>query len=298
MGIAILWIMIHHIQFFGLDEFVPLSFFARIGSCGVDIFLFVSSFGLYHSLVKNGNVKDFYKRRFVRIFPTFIVCVLTLAVLRNPVLIFSPKYWYNQFYSNWYISFILLMYLFYPFIFKVQQKHLYLPLLLGLTFSLSMTVLLVLLGKDDIHEVPMLMLQRIPIFVVGSLFADKRFIASIPFGAYLLNLVVTCVLLYYSYQYGLEYFVYPLFFFLTISLVVLILSSWIRMIDKPLSKFGNLSLELYLIHMVLIPFILRHHIAENIQKWIIVLMVFFISYVTAILLKRLVSIVVLSVQKI
>lgn len=297
MGIAILWIMIHHIQFFGLYDFSFLSFFARIGSCGVDIFLFVSSFGLYHSLIKNGRIKDFYKRRFFRIFPTFIVFLLIIAVLRDPVLIFSPRYWYGQFYSNWYISFILIMYLIYPFIFRVQQIHLYLPLILGLTFSLLMTTLLVLLGKDDIHDVPMLMLQRVPIFVAGSLFADKRFMASIPFGVYLLNLVVTCVVLYYSYQYGFEYLVYPIFFFLTISLVVLFLSFWVKMIDKPLSICGSISLELYLIHMVLIPFVMRHHIAENNQKWIIVLMVFVISFVTAVLLKRFVSIVIPSVQK-
>ena len=160
-----------------------------------------------------------------------------------------------------------------------------------------MTALLVLLGKDDIHDVPMLMLQRVPIFVAGSLFADKRFMASIPFGVYLLNLVVTCVVLYYSYQYGFEYLVYPIFFFLTISLVVLFLSFWVKMIDKPLSICGSISLELYLIHMVLIPFVMRHHIAENNQKWIIVLMVFVISFVTAVLLKRFVSIVIPSVQK-
>lgn len=297
MGIAILWIMIHHIQFFGLYDFGFLSFFARIGSCGVDIFLFVSSFGLYHSLVKGGKIRDFYKRRLFRIFPTFIVFLIILAVIKNPLLLFSPRFYYNQFYSNWYITFILLMYLVYPVIFKIQQKHLYLPLVLGITFSSLMTVLLVLLDKDNIHDVPMLMIQRVPIFVVGSLFADKCFRTCVPFWVFMLNIAITCFALYFSYQDELEYLVYPLFFFLAISLVMLFLFSWIKWIDKPLSYCGNISLELYLIHMVLIPFAIRHNFADNIQRWIIVLIIFFISCVAAGIFKKIVSKIVLSIQK-
>lgn len=227
MGIAIVWIMIHHAQFFGLCSFGFLGFFARIGSCGVDIFLFVSAFGLYYSLSKGRSLKAFYIRRLLRIVPIFLMVIILLR-LRSPLDLLSIKCWYSSLMSNWYIPFILLMYVVSPLIYRVQMYKKFLPLIMSLAVSTFLTVVLMKYGKDDIHQVPMLMTQRIPIFTAGMLFADKRFDYEISDKIVWGGLVLVLVMLYLCYYDGKEYLVYPLFFFLTVGLVLVLSYIWME----------------------------------------------------------------------
>ena len=89
MGFATLWVAFFHskylafadsqtLQLLGLAE--PLAFLRTIGNCGVDFFLFLSGFGLYHSLSRDGAVLPFYGRRFRRVLPaTLIVSILVIC---------------------------------------------------------------------------------------------------------------------------------------------------------------------------------------------------------------------------
>ena len=298
MGIAIIWIMIHHTQFFGLYDFGYLSFLARIGSCGVDIFLFVSAFGLFYSLSKNSNLRVFYSRRLQRVVPTFVIVVVGLALFTKPLSLLSPRYWFYQLYSNWYVSFILIMYLIYPLIYHVQRKHLYLPLLLGIVFSCLLTYLLIRINRDDIHDVPMLMAQRIPIFILGSLFADKRFRIKGTVWTFLVTIILVCILLFYSYRLVAEYMVYPLFFFLSGILVVLLSNFWMKWVDKPLVYSGKISLELYLVHMIIIPYMVRHHFTAEFGVVCSIFLLLVSSFIIAIIINKVTSLLNVSVLKI
>ena len=51
MGFAIIWIMIAHLKV--SFDFIPLQAIKKIGYGGVDIFLFLSGFGLYFSCSKD-----------------------------------------------------------------------------------------------------------------------------------------------------------------------------------------------------------------------------------------------------
>lgn len=297
MGFAIIWIIIHHIQFFGLYGFGYFSFFARIGSCGVDIFLFVSAFGLYHSLCRNRDVLAFYKRRLLRVLPSFIIIGLVVALMSAPLSLFSPRYWYNHFYCNWYISFILIMYLIYPFIYRIQKENIFLPLLLGIIFSSLMTIVLINLHKDDIHDVPMLMFQRFPIFMLGSLFADKRLRGKV-FMCYIIPLcIMSCVLLHLSYQNQLLFFIYILFFFLAASLTLIFSRYWIKWLDKLFSFSGKISLELYLVHMTLLPYLMRHYVPDSVGICITIIVLILASYIAALILNQIVSMVESRIHK-
>ena len=64
MGWSILWIMMLHFTF---NQIKPLGFIAQYGFAGVDIFLFVSGFGLFYSLNKDHNLVSFYRKRLLRI---------------------------------------------------------------------------------------------------------------------------------------------------------------------------------------------------------------------------------------
>ncbi|MFV0538204.1 MAG: acyltransferase family protein [Dysgonomonas sp.] len=75
MGIAILWIMLFHsnldVSFFTIFDLIK-----SIGNAGVDIFMFVSGFGIYYSLIKGVSLKTFYKNRLWRILPYYLPIVI------------------------------------------------------------------------------------------------------------------------------------------------------------------------------------------------------------------------------
>ena len=70
MGAAILFIILFHVPLARSDAFFGLR---RCGNIGVDMFLFLSCIGLWYSWVKNPSVKHFYKRRLLRILPTWLI---------------------------------------------------------------------------------------------------------------------------------------------------------------------------------------------------------------------------------
>ena len=70
MGAAIVFIILFHVPLARSDAFFGLR---RCGNIGVDMFLFLSGIGLWYSWVKNPSVSHFYKRRLLRIFPTWLV---------------------------------------------------------------------------------------------------------------------------------------------------------------------------------------------------------------------------------
>jgi len=64
LGVAAVWVIVCHLY---IEHYVAnsvVSFFCGIGNSGVDIFLFLSGFGLYYSSQKKKQTKiEFYKRR-------------------------------------------------------------------------------------------------------------------------------------------------------------------------------------------------------------------------------------------
>ena len=86
MGIAIIWVYLFHLILFGRGDtggglpWTAFSYVFDTGFIGVDIFLFLSAYGLCHSFNKNSVVR-FYKNRIKRIFPLYIIFLVTLLAL-------------------------------------------------------------------------------------------------------------------------------------------------------------------------------------------------------------------------
>ena len=79
MGVAIIWVMLYHLG--DIDVSVIRVIFG-VGYGGVDIFLFLSGFGLYFSLSKKENsLTRYYKKRFCRVLPEFWLYLLVLFFL-------------------------------------------------------------------------------------------------------------------------------------------------------------------------------------------------------------------------
>ena len=269
MGISILWIMFHHIGFFGLYDFGGFAdFIIKLGSCGVDVFLVLSSFGLYKSLSHNSSLTRFYKRRIIRIIPPFVIIVSSFRI-KHLIDLFSFSFWkYELLYNNWFISFILIAYILFPFIYKIQKKYLWLPFVLSCVISLVGTVLLITYNMDDIHQIPMLMVQRMPVFCMGSLVADNRF--RLPVKHVFLLLFAILFAIYLSFSMKVEYLIYPLYLFLMIPLLYCLSSLMEKTVmDKTflanthmlvgwVNYCGAITLEIYLVHMKIIPILVHH----------------------------------------
>lgn len=185
MGFAILWIMFFHYPAnTGISVLDVIQYY---GYGGVDIFLFFSGFGLYFSLSKGSvDLRQFYKKRFMRILPVFWLYLLVTFVIAMD---FSPKsfwelicccttlgYWIPVIpYKLWYISCILLFYAVFPFFYKSFKKHgiivAYIAIAIGLLLTLLYAVIMVF-AYDNRNEggVLILTISRIPIFFIGSVF--------------------------------------------------------------------------------------------------------------------------------
>ena len=126
MGWSILWVMMLHFTF---NQIKPLGFIAQYGFAGVDIFLFVSGFGLFHSLDKDNNLVRFYRKRLLRIFPTYYILgfITNLLLTHDDIKTFLFRYstigfWIDREYAEWFIPSIILLYFIAPFIKKIIDK--------------------------------------------------------------------------------------------------------------------------------------------------------------------------------
>lgn len=75
MGLATIAVIFHHLGYFGTKYWGCGDFFFgwfNNGFIGVDIFFYLSLFGLCHSY-NNNSLKTFYKRRMRRIYPLWII---------------------------------------------------------------------------------------------------------------------------------------------------------------------------------------------------------------------------------
>lgn len=133
MGIALFLVLLVHMRnvraYWG-----SLDYIFRRGYVGVDIFLLVSGLGMVFSLTRNWNLKEFYRKRAKTIFPPYLILVTlyTLAVIylgRCGWSMLLLNWTTLDFYVggrgafNWYVSAIVLFYLFTPWIFRRMQKR-------------------------------------------------------------------------------------------------------------------------------------------------------------------------------
>lgn len=137
MGLGIILVFIYHLYVFTsgyekIDISILKNLFAN-GYFGVDLFFFLSTYGLSYSYEKY-TIKDFYYRRFKRIFPTYIVFLLVCVLLfKSTNLIEIGKYVACSitgfaslksatYQVEWYTPSLLLVYLAFPLMYMVSEK--------------------------------------------------------------------------------------------------------------------------------------------------------------------------------
>lgn len=134
MGFAIFWIFFYHT---GVDIPVLKHFFA-LGWLGVDIFFFLSGFGLSASLAKDSSFKRFFRKRFVRIIPCWWIVLAGMAFFGSVVSLkgfpitaedyfhwFSGTGWWLAGCNfEWYIPTLLVFYLLAPLLSSMSIRQL------------------------------------------------------------------------------------------------------------------------------------------------------------------------------
>lgn len=268
MGIAMLWVVVYH-STIDIMFLYPLYLIKRMGYGGVDIFLLVSGIGMYYSFKKDDNIIKFYKRRFIRIIPTYLPIVLAFSLiflwkgmikLKNLFLnITTLGFWLNsQNAFDWYVPSLIFLYLLTPIYMKKFNRNQNLTTYITVIVSIVISMLISITKLNYL----LILTIRIPIFCIGVLvgyYIDKKkeiehrvkiiYISMFFAGLGMLNVFF----LFYSdllrplglYWYPYILITLPLCIFLAKNFEVLGNSKCQYNI---LNFFGSYSLEIYIYH--------------------------------------------------
>lgn len=254
-GLAVLWIFFRHTFFYNQISYSFVSPIVNIGDCGVDIFLFLSGFGLFFSFKKCETIIDFYKKRFIRILPTVILLLSVFAIVIDWIsddrqyVIFSPKYWFYAVYSSyWFIGAILFFYIVYPLLFKLVKKYPIGICIVSLVLSV-LGIILIHSIKIGLLNQMVVYLARIMVFVLGIVFAYKQeLLMRIKLNCIIFLLSIPLLFILPKDFQRIAYF--PLAIVFSVYLPLL-LDKLPQLLIKPLNSLGKVSLEFYLIHVFL-----------------------------------------------
>jgi len=176
MGYAMIMVLIYHYGCWVFNIFGEWN----IGFVGVDIFMFLSGWGLVFSYEKSRDVKEFYKKRAIRILPTFYLMYLLIIAYRivSPSLqesvtsitleLSTLSYWLQTDPTpvDWFLNCIIGYYLIFPLL----KKYISVTLLLIVTVCVVLFDLYATARWDLASGI-----DRLPIFVFGILFAVSNY---------------------------------------------------------------------------------------------------------------------------
>ena len=166
-----------------------------IGSSGVEIFIILSGVGLCFALHKNGNIRQFYRKRLIRIIPGYIICGSVLCMVRDLVLnkeavsdvlkdFFFVTFFTKGIRTLWFVLFIIIMYLVYPVLFRVfkyadgkeksRREKRKKAIIAAVIITLLYFMLYLMKKKSPVLYWNIeIALTRVPIFVYGAYLGEK-----------------------------------------------------------------------------------------------------------------------------
>lgn len=273
MGLAIISIIIfhytddcriYHYNFTGWIKYYNMF----ISSSGVDIFLLLSGFGLYYSFKKNNNVKEFYKKRFVKILIPYLVFCLPAIIWKHMILgndgILSviKQFSYFSFFKSgetwfWYIFMICVCYFIFPYLFHyIDEDHSDSRLLSIINFTLIMNIILYVFYNKLYANINIMTLRFFPFIFgiyIGKWSYQKKEISF--YNCFVIIILsILMILLRLSMKsllvrIGVFSLAFGVCFLLTILFERINKTKLYKVINKVFSKIGEYTLELYLTHV-------------------------------------------------
>lgn len=309
MGAAMLFVILFHVA---LDRGDPFYGLRRCGNVGVDIFLFLSGVGLWFSWVKTPDVLRFYRRRLLRIVPTWIVVATafylpdyfgarrfshSIVDLIGDITI-NWDFWLHDELTFWYVPAIMALYLVAPWYMRlVQSRPVYrwLPLLMVIWCVMVQWVLPIHHAVGHIE----IFWSRVPIFFIGINFGEmvrtRRQLSSDAVWLLLVTFLMTfgtCLYLeqvrHGHFPLFVERMLYIPFTVCTVLVMNRIFRRTPQWVNRLFRFVGALSLEAYLIH---IHFVLVYVQPYHLGYWLTFLITVAITLPIAWLLQRLIGLV-------
>lgn len=274
-GITILWIMIFHSYLNGIDLYTGenkvlklLDLIIEKGNMGTDMFLFLSGIFCYYSFVKKENYFEYVKRRITKLLPTVLLVsgiywivdfILTKDIWKLFLRVTLCDFWVTGDQQIWFVSLIMLCYFIYPFIYVIVYKSENDRKLKGIViFFLFLIFPFAIMNKaPEMYSKIEIAITRIPVFVIGSfvgkLCYDKKKIHSLLCLIGSAGGVLFSIYFFYmnpfSGIYTRYFYMFGIFWLLAFAVILYILDlGWLNTF---LRFFGNISLELYISHILL-----------------------------------------------
>lgn len=267
---AILVLLVHSINYDWPGGRIVEEIFKQ-GSIGVDIFLFLAGVGLYYSLKRDSNIKNFMSRRIKRVLIPYLILAIPGYILLDLIVknigvsrffldIFLLEFWIYGSSITWYVSFTIILYLIYPAIyyFMLERRSRF------IFYTIFLLVLILnvwlCLSAPEIYSKYEKAFARLPIFLLGCwagewVYGKKQYTIGLPIGLLVIYTVIRATLIYSRSM--IPYEMYTLiirgsYVFGALAIVLLVPTILERLhlsrIDRILSCIGGLSLEIYLIH--------------------------------------------------
>lgn len=272
MGLAMIFVMLFHVW---LPKSNPMYGLVRCGNVGVDIFLLLSGIGLWYSWTKNPSLKQFYVRRYRRVYPAWLLMAALFYIpnyLDAPGGGYSPdvpnlvlnilvnwSFWRVDDLTFWFIPAIMMLYTVAPFYMMLIERH---PVYRWMPVAAVLVAVMVqywppLHGAVGHLEI---FFSRIPIFLIGvnmgQWVKERRTLEPAAVWLLLLLFVMSltmCVEFEQSWRGRFPLFIERMVYIpLTVS-SCLLLPRLLRVmpsaVNRALRFVGTVSLELYLIHI-------------------------------------------------
>ncbi len=282
MGIAIIGILfchfrecmeIHHVA-------APaLVILLSRGICGVDIFMILSGLGLYYSYTNNQDLRLFYKKRFIRLLPAYLIVAGSYFYLNDIVIkhtdfkTFATDLLFVTFFTKgtsifWFIPAVIVFYLFFPairallfgsrsYIIKSPEGRTCLLLLFTAALDVMLSRILPIYSNISI------MLGRFPAFIIGIYLGYKSYNKArfqlISFLLIPLIKILTSVLYRIpkmnAILSNLNIHYLDTLLALLVLEIILLFFNYVKPFDifyKILKWFGTITLEVYLFHMAML----------------------------------------------
>ena len=287
MGVAITLIMLFHSGIVLKDDVIFQIF--RNGDIGVDMFAVLSAIGVFYSLQKNPSSIQFYKRRFFRIVPTYLLIAVPFALFRHYMYgaswghVLALSLGLSTFRGDvtyWFVTYICICYFLSPFLIQLKRK-IKIRFLLTV-ISIVFSVLLQMALKNRVSNCDLWILH-FPVFVLGIDIADgvlkEDRIKNQPPGyknvwsAFSLLCLVVCIMsiVWLITLHGTVY-IKSFCYLASVIPLMLALSCVIEAISAllPVLQFlGTITLELYLLHEWIC---LRIVVPLGVNNWILTML--------------------------
>ncbi len=289
MGIAVMIVVYGHLLYYhsGLMYYEDLNFTEWYTLGSVEMFMFISGFGIYQSLRKNRDAWTFYGRRLGRLLPSFLPVMIAwcgVNLLAGKMRlgeavgnITATGWWFQTSHQfNWYVPAILVLYLLSPLLFDCIEKK-------KTAWAFAALVILNIAGwRSNL----LMAVSRFPTYFLGMYFGSRYAAGAAPTKKQVaiwsvLGVAAMAVVPYffligrrYLWFYGMYWNLFfvstPMCMFLTTK----ILEAQDRVavgrgLNKVWSFLGVRSFEIYLCHLALYESCLKLHI-QGWPQWIVI----------------------------